>query len=210
MIGNNINTRGMHGRLMFDTRGRAQRVAQKLDLNGTHQHQKNGTTIYMPGTDHRKLNDALRDRGMRPTPVPGDDGGMMGGGMGGMGSPMDRGMDSTGVGSTDAMSMKMDAIPSADDGGMAPTDDSDLTPMFTDPDDEMSFPDPTAPASRTEVEDDVAKGEMMEMRSDVLPDQTDPATDTALFGGGVGDRSEGKSRNVLVGDPDDDEEMELY
>jgi hypothetical protein len=42
-----------------------------------------GQTIYMPGTDHEKLNKALESRGLPPTRMPTDSAGMMGGMMGG-------------------------------------------------------------------------------------------------------------------------------
>lgn len=213
-----LNTQGKHGRLKYDTRARAQRAADKLGLDGTHSHQMNGTTIYMPGRRHKPLNEALRDRGLRPTPVPGDDG-MMGGEMsgmsGGMSSGMSMGSDSEPMGMSsdmalDADPMDMDAVVSSE--GSGGDGAAELNPMMPDRDDAMELADPGVPAGRTQADDDVLdmSGGMMEMRSDVLEDQTDRAMETDLFGGGVGRRSEDDSRNVLVGDPDNDDEMELY
>jgi len=217
-----LNTQGKHGRLKYDTRARAQRAADKLGLDGTHSHQMSGTTIYMPGRRHEPLNKALRDRGMRPTPVPGEDG-MMGGGMSGMSGGMGGGMSSgMSMGSNsepmsmssdmalDADPMDMDAVVSSE--GRGGDGAAELDPMMADRDDPMDLPDPGVPAGRTQADDDVLdmSGGMMDMRGDVLEDQTDRAMETDLFGDGVGRRSEGDSRNVLVGDPDDDDEMELY
>jgi len=192
-----LNTQGKHGRLKYDTRARAQRAADKLGLDGTHSHQMNGTTIYMPGRRHEPLNKALRDRGMRPTPVPGENG-MMGGGMSGMSGGMSGGMSMGGDSEPMGMSMGGDSEPM----GMSMGGDSEP----------MDLPDPGVPAGRTQADDDVLdmSGGAMDMRSDVLEDETDRAMETDLFSSGVGRRSEGDSRNVLVGDPDDDDEMELY
>jgi hypothetical protein len=67
------------GYLKFDTRSKAQRIARKLDLSGTHSHEMQGTRIYMPGSDHQKLNRALRREGLPETMMPGQ-------GMTGMGA----------------------------------------------------------------------------------------------------------------------------
>jgi hypothetical protein len=67
------------GYVKFTTRSKAQRIAGKLGLSGTHNHEMQGRTIYMPGSNHRKLNRALRREGLPETMVPGK-------GMTGMGS----------------------------------------------------------------------------------------------------------------------------
>jgi len=67
------------GYLKFTSRSSAQRIAGKLGLSGTHSHEMQGRTIYMPGSNHRKLNRALRQEGLPETMVPGK-------GMTGMGS----------------------------------------------------------------------------------------------------------------------------
>jgi hypothetical protein len=67
------------GYLKFTTRSKAQRIAGKLGLSGTHNHEMQGRTIYMPGSNHRRLNRALRQEGLPETMVPGK-------GMTGMGS----------------------------------------------------------------------------------------------------------------------------
>lgn len=67
------------GYLKFTSRSKAQRIARKLDLSGTHSHEMQGTRIYMPGSDHQKLNRALRREGLPETMMPGQ-------GMTGMGA----------------------------------------------------------------------------------------------------------------------------
>lgn len=65
-------------RLRYATQEGAREAADKLGLGGTHSHNSNGGRIYMPGENHQKLNRALRERGLPPTPVPGDSGGSTG------------------------------------------------------------------------------------------------------------------------------------
>lgn len=66
-------TRTRIGRLKYDTRATAQKKADSLGLDGTHSHKfkdmNGGERFYMPGTNHKKLNKALKKRGMRPTPA---------------------------------------------------------------------------------------------------------------------------------------------
>lgn len=79
---------GLFGRLMYATAANARQAADNLGLSGTHQHPDKGPegkTVFMPGSNHRKLNKALRDRGLEETPIPGDMSGGMGGGMSGSG-----------------------------------------------------------------------------------------------------------------------------
>jgi hypothetical protein len=82
-------TRTRIGRLKYDTRATAQRKADSLGLDGTHSHKMKGMNggerFYMPGENHKKLNKALKKRGMRPTPA--RENGM---GMGGSGGGRDR------------------------------------------------------------------------------------------------------------------------
>lgn len=75
---------GPAGYAKYRSQDRAMRIARKLDLSDTHSHELNGMTIHMPGGNHRDLNDELRKRGFEETMVPGQGGGgMMGGMMGG-------------------------------------------------------------------------------------------------------------------------------
>jgi len=66
-------TRTRIGRLKYDSRATAQKKADSLGLDGTHSHKfkdmNGGERFYMPGTNHKKLNKALEQRGMRPTPA---------------------------------------------------------------------------------------------------------------------------------------------
>jgi len=74
---------GPAGYVKYRSQDRAMRIARKLDLSDTHSHELNGMTIHMPGGNHRDLNDELRKRGFEETMVPGQGGGMgmMGGGI---------------------------------------------------------------------------------------------------------------------------------
>jgi hypothetical protein len=87
-------TRTRIGRLKYDTQAKAQQKADALGLSGTHSHKMKGMNggerFYMPGTDHQKLNKALKKRGKRPTPA--RENGMGGMGGGGMGGGMSGGM----------------------------------------------------------------------------------------------------------------------
>ena len=95
------------GYLKFDTRSKAQRIARKLDLSGTHSHKMQGPRIYMPGSNHRKLNRALRREGLPETMMPGQ-------GMDGMGAGDD--LD-------DAMAMDLDpAVEDQLEGGLIDED----------------------------------------------------------------------------------------
>jgi len=66
-------TRTRIGRLKYDSRATAQKKADSLGLDGTHSHKfkdmNGGERFYMPGTNHKTLNKALKKRGMRPTPA---------------------------------------------------------------------------------------------------------------------------------------------
>lgn len=79
---------GRFGYAKFSSAGAAIDAAMMLGINGFHSHQMEGNTIYMPGNNHRTLNDALSERGLETTMVPGSGSGGMGSGMmsGGMGS----------------------------------------------------------------------------------------------------------------------------
>ena len=95
------------GYLKFTSRSKAQRIARKLDLTGTHNHEMQGRTIYMPGSNHRKLNRALRREGLPETMMPGQ-------GMDGMGAGDD--LD-------DAMAMDLDpAVEDQLEGGLIDED----------------------------------------------------------------------------------------
>jgi hypothetical protein len=58
-------------RYQYRSKRKAKKVAERLGLSGVHQHQKNGDTIYMPGTNHKKLNRALERENMPPAMKPG-------------------------------------------------------------------------------------------------------------------------------------------
>ena len=95
------------GYLKFTTRSKAQRVAGKLDLSGTHSHEMQGQRIYMPGSNHQKLNRALRREGLPETMMPG------------------QGMDGMGAGDylDDAMAMDLDpAVEDQLEGGLIDED----------------------------------------------------------------------------------------
>ena len=95
------------GYLKFTSRSKAQRIARKLDLSGTHSHKMQGTRIYMPGSNHQKLNRALRREGLPETMMPGQ-------GMDGMGAGDD--LD-------DAMAMDLDpAVEDQLEGGLIDED----------------------------------------------------------------------------------------
>jgi len=59
------------GRLRYRTAEEARGAARDLGLDGVHQHEVDGEIIWMPGETHTALNDALRDRGLPPTQMPG-------------------------------------------------------------------------------------------------------------------------------------------
>jgi hypothetical protein len=67
------------GRLKFPTEEGARDAAGKLDLGGIHKHNRDfdddgeKENISMPGNNHGNLNDSLLERGLPPTPVPGED-----------------------------------------------------------------------------------------------------------------------------------------
>jgi hypothetical protein len=90
---------GDRGYAKFSQRQKAVAAAALLGISGSHSHMMDGDKIFMPGNNHRTLNEALRERGLEETMVPGSggggmmgdmDGNMMGGGM------MDEKMDSGG------------------------------------------------------------------------------------------------------------------
>ena len=59
------------GYLKYSSRSKALQTARKLGLSGTHKHVMQGQRIYMPGSNHQKLNRALREKGLPETMVPG-------------------------------------------------------------------------------------------------------------------------------------------
>jgi hypothetical protein len=67
------------GRLKFPTEEGARDAADRLDLGGIHRHNMDidddgrKEDISMPGNNHDNLNDSLLERGLPPTPVPGQD-----------------------------------------------------------------------------------------------------------------------------------------
>lgn len=67
-----IDTQGDVGRLKYSSKAKAQKVADKLTLDGTHSHKfenmNNGRRFYMPGQNHRNLSRELRNRGLPPAP----------------------------------------------------------------------------------------------------------------------------------------------
>lgn len=59
-----------HGRLTYRTAEEARAVAEELGLSDVHSHMVNGERVFMPGTDHESLNNALQRRGMQPVSPP--------------------------------------------------------------------------------------------------------------------------------------------
>jgi hypothetical protein len=169
------------------------RIARKLDLTDTHSHEVNGMTIHMPGGNHRDLNDELRKRGFEETMVPGQGSGgmmsgMMGGGMMGSGGMMS---GSNGGGNTDETGMLL-----RDDPGPGP-----------DPDDVRQRANEGAPSF---VADDVdADGAFFSdgiLTADDRSSTADPEPDLLR----EEDVREPFDSMFGSGDPDDDDEMELY
>lgn len=138
-----IDTQGDVGRLKYSSRAKAQKVARKLDLNGTHSHKfddmNGGRRFYMPGTNHRDLSRELQNRGLPPAPPRSQ---MQDSGMGmGMGGPKsdpsaskDSGMGVDGAmfgdASTDNMLDEMEGIDemeSLTDQDVQPLGEMDLT-----------------------------------------------------------------------------------
>lgn len=74
------------GRLKYRTAEEARGAARDLGISGVHSHMIDGERVFMPGSDHEKLNKALRKQGRPPTKMPGkqDSGAMMNGMMTGM------------------------------------------------------------------------------------------------------------------------------
>jgi hypothetical protein len=166
-----------NGRLKYSSKSEAEKTARKLGLDGVHSHMMNGERIYMPGENHKNLNDALRERGREPTMVPGQGGGMMGGMMGG-------GMMGSSNSTTDMGMMDMSLSQPPDR-----PNDPEMPKLMPDPD-----------------------------NSNTPDDSGDGFLDGA-FSDGFGD-AEGGIRNEPVpepfdsqigaGDPDDDDDMEIY
>lgn len=89
------------GYAKFGTATEARRFAEKMGIGGSHSHVMDGQRIHMPGRNHRVLNDALRERGLPTTMVPGQ-------GSSGMdGSGSSQGMTGMGMGDDMAMSNGM-------------------------------------------------------------------------------------------------------
>jgi hypothetical protein len=63
-------------RYQYRSKRKAKKVAERVGLSGIHKHEKNGDTIYMPGTNHKKLNRALERENMPPAMKPGQGSGM--------------------------------------------------------------------------------------------------------------------------------------
>jgi hypothetical protein len=121
------------GYAKFSLRQRAVSVAARLGISGSHSHQMDGKTIFMPGNNHKSLNKALRERGLEETMVPGSGGGgmmgdmgggMMGGGM--MGEKMDSPDDTPTPG---GMMMGMQPDDMMDMGDMEDDMEMEMEPM---------------------------------------------------------------------------------
>jgi hypothetical protein len=190
-----------NGRLKYSSKSEAEKTARKLGLDGTHSHmmQINGQQkrIYMPGNNHQNLNDALRARGREPTMVPGQGGGMMSsGGMGMMGGMMGGGsMMNSGSSSSRSES---------DEGGMLLPDADELKRMNESADQtDESLPsfmgDGRADADGEFFSDGALTGDdaatTAEPEPDLVRDEDVREPFDSMFGSG---------------DPDDDDEMELY
>jgi len=61
---------GSVGYVKFASKSKASRIADKLDLTGTHKHKMDGQTVYMPGSTHSALNTELQKRGFAATKKP--------------------------------------------------------------------------------------------------------------------------------------------
>jgi len=187
---------GPAGYLKYRSQDRAMRIARKLDLSDTHSHELNGMTIHMPGARHRELNDELRKRGFEETMVPGQGGGgMMGGMMGG-------GMMGGGMMGSGGMMSGSNGGGNADETGMLLRDDPG-----PDPDEVRQRANETAPSF---VGDDVdADGEFFSdgiLTGDDRSSTADPDPDLLR----EEDVREPFDSMFGSGDPDDDDEMELY
>lgn len=178
---------GPAGYVKYRSQDRAMRIARKLDLSDTHSHELNGMTIHMPGGNHRDLNDELRKRGFEETMVPGQGGGgmmggMMGGGMMGSGGMMS---GSNGGGN-------------ADESGMLLRDDPDDVRQRAN-EQAPSFVSDDADADGEFFSDGILTGDDRNSTADPDPDLLREEDVREPFDSMFGS-----------GDPDDDDEMELY
>jgi hypothetical protein len=177
-----------NGRLKYSSQKEAEKVAEKLGLGrNSHSHMRNGMRIYMPGNNHKNLNDALRERGREPTMVPGQGGGgggMMSGGMGmmGGGGMMNR----------------------SNDGGMLLPDGDKL--------EEMNKSDDRATESMPSMMGDGSAEADGEFFSDGSLTANDSATGKDPDPDLIRDEVVREPFDSMFGsgDPDDDNEMELY
>jgi len=181
------------GYVKYRSRAEARRVAKKLDLQGTHSHQMevNGMTrtIYMPSNSHSALNAELRKRGLPKTMVPVSGTRDMGSG----GSSMDRmEMGMTGGG---GMMPGPSSSPSAESmpGDLEGDDMLNMERMVDagiEPEDEMSLDDG-----------------MFDME---LGDDESPKDPMGLSGMGMEQELMRGGSGEVIGDEDDDDEMEIY
>jgi hypothetical protein len=170
------------GYVKYRTQAEAERVARKLDLQGTHSHQMNGMTIYMPSNSHSALNAELRKRGLPETMVPVNGASM-------------------GMESSDRMEMGMTGS-----GGMMPDPSAESMPGGLESDDMMNMDRMTdagmSPEDEMSLDDgmfDLEMGPDEEMTDPMGMDRGEMGMDQTLFG-----------EIEMTGDEDDDGDMEIY
>jgi hypothetical protein len=178
------------GYVKYRTQAKARKVARKLDLQGTHSHQMDGKTIYMPSNSHSALNAELRKRGLPATMVPvSGAGGMAGGDMSSMSDDMSS--------DTGRMEMGMNGA-----GGMMP-DPTDSDPAFNQ---QRMMDAGITPADEMSMDDGMFDMDMQEGERPEDPlNMGKMGMDQAMFG----ERTPLGERE-LTGDEDDDGEMEIY
>jgi len=186
---------GPAGYVKYRSKSRAMRIARKLDLSDTHSHEMNGMTIHMPGGNHRDLNDELRERGFEETMVPGQGGG----GMGMMGGGMMGGMMGSG-----GMMSGSNGGGNADETGMLLPDGDELRRM----NEQADRTDESLPSFMGDTRRG-ADGEFFSdgtLTGDDRSSSADPDPDLLR----EEDVREPFDSMFGSGDPDDDDEMELY
>jgi hypothetical protein len=186
---------GPAGYAKFRSQDRAMRIARKLDLSATHSHEMNGMTIHMPGGNHRDLNDELRKRGFEETMVPGQGGG----GMGMMGGGMMGGM----MGSGGMMSGSNGGVNTGETGMLLP-DGDELRRM----NEQADQTDESLPSFMG----DSRRGADGEFFSDGMLTGDDASTTAEAEPDLIRDEDVREPFDSMFGsgDPDDDDEMELY
>lgn len=202
---------GQLGRLKYRTEGEARAAGDDLGLEGIHSHRMDADDdgqkedFAMPGKNHNKLNDALSERGLDTTPVPGQmDGSEMGDDMLDADLSMADGMGMVGGEMTEAGSMGLDEATVKLDGmGMGgELTTSQMDGFVGELSEEMAKYD----ASGLDGEAFDGENQGLENGLDALEgrDRIDPTP------GDGGMLSRDALRGSFVGDEDDDGSMEIY